>query len=147
MGLLEINHTSFTVADVEASAKWYCDVLGFEVMSNATRAKDFSEQVTGIPGADLHIIYVRGGGYAIELIQYTGAPGVKIDTATNNVGSALVCYNVENMEGMYADLKANGVKIMSEPIPIPDGPNKGGLVVYLEDLDGNTLEFIERPKG
>lgn len=147
MGLVEINHTSFTVADVEAAAKWYCDVLGFEVMSNARRTQEFSEKVTGIPRADLHIIYVRGAGYPIELIQYTGAPGVKIDTATNNVGSAHVAYNVEDLKGMYADLKAKGVKIMSEPIPIPDGPNKGGLVVYLEDLDGNSLEFIERPRG
>ncbi|MFC1492207.1 VOC family protein, partial [Nitrospinota bacterium] len=130
-----------------ASAKWYCETLGFEVMSDANRPKDFSEEVTGIPGAELHIIYVRGGGYAIELIEYIGSPGIKIDTATNNVGSAHVAYNVENLEEMYADLKARGVKIMSVPVTIPDGPNKGGLVVYLEDLDGNTLEFIERPKG
>lgn len=147
MGLVEINHTSFTVADVDASAKWYCDVLGFEVMSDATRSREFTEKVTGIPGAELHIIYVKGAGYAIELVQYTGAPGVKIDTATNNVGSAHVCYNVEDLEGMYIGLKAKGVTIISPPITVTDGPNKGGLVVYLEDPDGNTLEFVERPKG
>lgn len=146
MGLMEINHTSFTVADVEAAAKWYCDMLGFEVMSNAKRGQKFSEEVTGIPGADLHIIYVKGAGYPIELIQYVGAPGVKLDTATNNVGSAHVAYNVDRLEKMYADLKAKGVKIMSAPITIPEGPNKGGLVVYLEDLDGNTLEFIQKPE-
>ena len=146
MGLLEINHTSFTVADVEASANWYCDKLGFEVMSNATRAKDFSEKVTGIPGADLHIIYVKGGGYPIELVQYVGSPGVKIDTATNNVGSAHVAYIVDELQEMYKELTSKGVKILSPPITVNDGPNKGGLVVYLEDLDGNTLEFIERPK-
>ncbi|MFQ5693946.1 MAG: VOC family protein, partial [Nitrospinota bacterium] len=98
-----------------------------------------------IPGAVLHIIYVRGGGYNIELIEYTGAPGVKIDTATNNVGSAHVCYNVEDLAGMYASLRERGVRFMGPPLEIPAGPNKGGLVVYLEDLDGNTLEFIQPP--
>lgn len=146
MGLTSINHTSFTVADVAASAKWYCDMLGFEVVSDAMRSKAYCEAVTGIPGAELHIIYVKGGGYHIELIEYIGAPGVKIDTATNNVGSAHVAYNVENLSGMYADLKARGVKFMSPPVGITDGPNKGGQVVYLEDPDGNTLEFIEPPK-
>lgn len=145
MPLTSINHTSFTVSDVEASAKWYCEILGFEVLSDATRPKDYSEKVTGIPGADLHIIYVRGGGYAIELIQYIGAPGVKIDTATNNVGSAHVAYNVSGLREMHETLRAKGVRFMSPPVDIPDGSNKGGLVVYLEDPDGNTFEFIEPP--
>ncbi len=147
MGLVEINHTSFTVADVEAAAKWYCDKLGFEVMSDLHRPRDYCEAVTGIPGAELHIIYVKGGGYPIELIEYTGAKGVKIDTATNNVGSAHVAYNVENLREMHADLTAKGVRVISEPVPITQGANKGGLVIYIEDLDGNTFEFIERPKG
>ncbi len=146
MALASINHTSFTVADVKAAAKWYCQMLGFEVISDAKRPREFSETVTGIPGAELHIVYVRGGGYSIELIQYIGAPGVKIDTATNNVGSAHVAYNVDGLREMYASLKAKGVRFMSPPVEIPDGPNKGGLVVYLEDLDGNTLEFIQPPK-
>lgn len=145
MGLLEVNHTSFTVRDVEAAAKWYCKYLGFEVMSESHRPVDYCQAVTGIPGAALYIIYVQGGGYSIELIEYTASKGVKIDTATNNVGSAHVAYTVENLEELYADLTARGVKIVSPPVPITQGKNKGGIVIYLEDLDGNTLEFIERP--
>ena len=90
-------------------------------------------------------IYVRGGGYPIELIEYTASAGEKIDTATNNVGSAHVAYSVENLEEMYADFMDKGVRVISAPVSITQGANKGGLVIYLEDLDGNTLEFIERP--
>ena len=147
MGLIEINHTSFTVADAPAAAKWYCEKLGFEVMSDMRRPADYCEAVTGIPGAELHIIYVRGGGYPIELIEYTASAGEKIDTATNNVGSAHVAYNVENLQEMYADFMDKGVRVISPPVPITQGANKGGLVIYLEDLDGNTLEFIERPRS
>lgn len=146
MGLTGVNHTSFTVADVKASAKWYCEKLGFEVMSDAVRDPAYCEKVTGIHGAHLHIIYVRGAGYPIELIQYIGGAGVKIDTATNNVGSAHVCFNVDSLHAMYAALKRQGVRFMSPPVGINDGPNKGGLVVYMEDLDGNTLELIQPPR-
>ncbi len=48
---------------------------------------------------------------------------------------------------MYADFMDKGVRVVSSPVPITQGANKGGLVIYLEDLDGNTLEFIERPSS
>ncbi len=145
MGLVSINHTSFTVSDASAIAKWYCEMLGFTIVSDETRPQDYSEKVTGIPGADLRIIYVRGVDYHIELVEYVGAPGVKIDTATNNVGSAHIAYNVNDLKGMYETLAPRGVKFVSPPVPVTQGPNKGGYVVYVEDPDGNTLELIERP--
>ncbi len=145
MGLKSINHTSFTVSDAGAVARWYCEMLDFVVVSDERRPQDYSEKVTGIPGADLRIVYIRGGGYLIELVEYVGAPGVKIDSSTNNVGSAHIAYNVSGLAEMYRTLAPRGVKFVSEPVPITQGANKGGLVVYVEDPDGNTLELIERP--
>ena len=147
MGLLSINHTSFTVSDALAIAGWYCETLDFTILSDETRPQDYSEKVTGIKGADLRIVYIRGGEYNIELVEYVGAPGVKIDTATNNVGSAHIAYNVNDLNGMYESLAPKGVKFVSEPVPVTQGPNTGGFVVYLEDPDGNTLELIERPSS
>ncbi len=145
MGLVSINHTSFTVSDAAAIAEWYCEMLDFTIVSVDTRPQDYSEKVTGIPGADLRIVYILGGGYHIELVEYVGAPGVRIDTATNNVGSAHIAYNVNDLKGMYDALAPRGVRFVSEPAPVTQGPNTGGFVVYIEDPDGNTLELIERP--
>ena len=147
MGLVSINHTSFTVSNAKAIAEWYREILDFTILSDETRPRDYSEKVTGIAGADLRIIYIRGGEYNIELVEYVGAPGVRIDTATNNVGSAHIAYNVNDLNGMYEDLTPRGVKFVSPPVPVTQGPNKGGFVVYLEDPDGNTLELIERPSA
>ncbi len=147
MGLVSINHTSFTVSDTAAIAEWYCEMLDFTIVSVDTRPQDYSEKVTGIPGADLRIVYIKGGGYHIELVEYVGAPGVRIDTATNNVGSAHIAYNVNDLKGMYEALAPRGVRFVSEPVPVTQGPNTGGFVVYIEDPDGNTLELIERPGG
>ena len=108
MGLVSINHTSFTVSDAAAIAEWYCEMLDFTIVSVDIRPQDYSEKVTGIPGADLRIVYIKGGGYHIELVEYVGAPGVKIDTATNNVGSAHIAYNVNDLNGMYENLAPRG---------------------------------------
>ena len=37
MGLVSINHTSFTVSDARAIAEWYCETLDFTIVSVDTR--------------------------------------------------------------------------------------------------------------
>ena len=68
--------------------------------------------------------------------------GVKIDTRTCNVGSAHVCFNVDDFHGLLKRVVAAGGRMAGEPTAIPDGPNAGRLAVYLEDPDNNTIEFV-----
>ncbi len=138
-----VNHTSFTVSDVDRSVAFYTDALGMKLLNVSERDPEFSELVTGIPGAHLKIAYVEAANYRIELIQYLSPPAEKIDTRTCNVDSAHVAFNVDDLQGMYEEMSAKGVKFISEPCIVPAGPNKGGKVVYLEDPDSNTLEFIQ----
>jgi catechol 2,3-dioxygenase-like lactoylglutathione lyase family enzyme len=140
-----VNHTSFTVSDLDRSVQFYTEALGMKLLNVSERDPAFSEKVTGIPGAHLRIAYVEAAGYCIELIQYLAPPAVKIDTRTCNVGSAHLAFNVDDLQGMYEEMSAKGVTFISPPCTIPAGPNKGGKAVYLEDLDNNTLEFIEPP--
>lgn len=138
-----VNHTSFTVSDLDRSIQFYTEALGMRLLSISERDVAFSEQVTGIPGAHLRIAYVEAAGYRIELIQYLAPPGEKIDTRTCNVGSAHIAFNVDNLQRMVDEMSATGVKFISPPRTIPLGPNQGGKAVYLEDPDNNTLELIE----
>ena len=46
---------------------------------------------------------------------------------------------------MYRRLSERGVHFVSEPVAITAGVNAGGATVYLEDPDGNTLEFVTAP--
>ncbi len=140
-----VNHTSFTVSDLERSIRFYTDALGMNLLNVSERDPAFSEKVTGIPGAHLRIAYVEAAGYRIELIQYLSPPGETLDTRTCNVGSAHLAFNVDDLQGMYERLSAKGVHFVSPPCVVPAGPNKGGKAVYLEDPDHNTLEFIEPP--
>jgi lactoylglutathione lyase len=142
--VIATNHTSFTVSNVERAVSFYQDILGFKLLSLAERPPWFSELATGIKGAHLKTAYLEApGGHRLELIQYLNPPGVKLDTRTNNVGSAHLALNVDDLHKMYQELKAKGMRFQGEPIEIPAGPNKGNWMVYLLDPDDFTLELIQ----
>ena len=142
--ILNTNHTSFTVSDVESSIAFYRDLLGFKLLSLAERPPAFAELATGIPGAHLKTAYLQApGGHRLELIQYLHPPGMKLDTRTHNVGSAHLAFDVDDLRRVYRELKGQGVRFKGDPIEIPAGPNKGNLMVYMLDPDDFTLELIQ----
>ncbi len=143
MTIVSVNHTSFTVSDVDRSVSFYRD-LGMKLISLAERDSGFAEKITGIPGAHLKVAYLRApDGNQLELIQYFSPPGTKLDNRTHNVGSAHLGFNVDDLRGMYSVLKDKGVLFKSPPMEVPAGPNKGNLAVYCVDPDGFTLEFVQ----
>ena len=142
-----MNHVSFTVSDLSISISFYRDILGLKLISLAERDSTFSEKVTGIKGAKLNIAYFKAFNCAVELIQYLQPKGKRIDTATNNVGSAHVCFIVNDFAMMVARLKEYGVEFVSEDnCIVPAGPNKGRGVAYFHDPDRNTIEVISSSK-
>lgn len=143
--IISPNHTSFTVSDMERSLAFYRDLLGFEVVSERVSGAEFASKITGIPGAELKVVYVRAGGYFLELIQYLAAEGERIEPRTNRPGSAHLCFNVDDIDKAYAKLVAHGVKVQHEPVEVGGGPNKGGRAMYFLDPDGFTIEFIQPP--
>lgn len=145
--ILSVNHTSFTVSDVEKTVAFYRDVLGATMLNISERPPGFAGRVTGIEGAHLKIAYVQLGNHQIELIQYLWPPGEKLDVRTMNVGSAHICFNVENIHAMVEEMRGKGVAFKSDPQEIPTGPNKSGYAVYFTDPDGITLEFIQPPRA
>jgi catechol 2,3-dioxygenase-like lactoylglutathione lyase family enzyme len=137
-----MNHASFTVSNLEKSIIFYKDILGLKLLDTSTRGVEFSQKVTGIQGADLKIAYFEVNNCRIELIEYLAPKGQKIDTTTSNVGSAHICFNVDNFTDFVMKLKKNNVKFSGEVCEIPGGPNKGKNVLYFEDNDSNSIEII-----
>lgn len=138
-----MNHTSFTVSNLQESVDFYQNVLGLELISLADRNEEFSSAVTGIRGAKLNIAYLRAPNCSIELIEYTGAAGVRLDTATNNTGSAHICFNIRDFDEWLVHMEQNNIRFRGKLCHVPSGPNKGKRVCYAMDNDGNNLEFIE----
>jgi catechol 2,3-dioxygenase-like lactoylglutathione lyase family enzyme len=138
------NHTSFTVSNLERTLGLFRDGLGFEVTSKAPRDVKLTERITGVPGADLLIAFVRAPGHTLELIEYR-APASKgaVKARPCDTGFAHIAFNVDDAQAAVAAVQRYGVKPIAPPVTIDQGPNKGRKVVYVRDWDGITLEFIE----
>ena len=138
------NHTSFTVSSLDRSIGFFRDCLGFELISRAPRDPAIVSRITGVPGADMEIAFLRGPGHTIELIQYKGpAQRGRIEARPCDTGFAHVAFNVDDVEAAVAAAKPYQVEAIAPPVAINTGPNKGRKVVYLRDWDGVTVELIE----
>jgi catechol 2,3-dioxygenase-like lactoylglutathione lyase family enzyme len=140
--ITSVNHLSFTVSNLNTSVSFYEKVLGLTLVNVCERDAEFSEKVTGIKGAHLKIAYLGVSNGAIELIEYISPQGKKLDTRTCNVGSAHICFNVDDFFGMVDFLRRNKVVFSGEVCDVPAGPNKGKHVLYFKDPDSNTIEMI-----
>ena len=115
--VLGTNHTSFTVSDLERSIGFWRDCLGCELISKAPRDPGLVSRITGVAGA--------------------------VKARPCDTGFAHVAFNVDDAAAAVAAAERYGVKPVSQPVTIDQGPNQGRRVVYLRDWDGITIEMIE----
>jgi len=137
-----LHHPSFTVENLDRSIAFYRDLLGIPMEGVWERDPDYSEDITGIKGAQVKVAYFKLPNASFELVEYMSAPGKKIDTATNNVGSAHICFIADDFDAFIERLRSAGVTFAGKVCTIPAGSNKGKKVVYVEDPDNNSLELL-----
>ena len=139
-------HFSFTVSNVDEALHFFCDLLGLTATPAMKVDSAAVQKIIGMPGAKLRISMVQlPDGRSIELIQYVKPKGTAIDLATCNAGVAHIAFSVDNIQKMYDDLSAKGVKFVSAPVWEPRNDGKGKWAhCYLRGPDGITFELIER---
>ena len=107
--IFRTNHTSFTVSDLDQTIGFFCDGLGFDLLSRAPRDPKIIQQVTGVAGAEMEIAFVQGPGHRIELIQYLApAERGRIESRPCDVGFAHLAYDVDDID---ADGKVQDVDV------------------------------------
>jgi catechol 2,3-dioxygenase-like lactoylglutathione lyase family enzyme len=150
--ILSIWHTSFTVADLDRSIAFYRDELGLELVHEQEQANAYTRTFVGYPDAHLRIAQfaIPGAaaprsGHVIELVEYVAPRGEPVHPERYQPGAAHLAFQVQDTRELHARLAAQGVRFISEPVAITAGINAGGATVYLEDPDGNTLEFVTAP--
>jgi len=146
-----VHHLGLTVADIERSIEFYRDLLGMELIRRRPSVTaDYVAKQTGYDKIELNVASFRVGPdspQTMEVVQYMNQEGEPSDQATNRPGNSHLCMLVDDLRVSYDDLVSRGVRFKSEPVEITAGPNAGGLVVYLLDPDGYTLELFQPPSG
>ena len=123
-----------SVADLDASVRWYVEKLGMRVIMEPPPSDGFTVKV------------VEGGGLVVELLHNaaaaplrTVAPSVTHTTQVHGVFKAGVV--VADYGRTLATLRARGVDIAVGPFPARNGQPANFIV---RDNAGNLLQFFGR---
>ena len=139
---VQVHHTGFTVSDVDRSAEFY-KLFGLEEAARFVLEGDEFEAAVGVPGAVAQFVMLRGKNTVVELIQYTQGAGREFDRSNSDVGSAHVCFTVDDMEQTRQRLQAAGVSLVAAPTTPADGTS----FAFLRDPDGISVEILQAGPG
>jgi methylmalonyl-CoA/ethylmalonyl-CoA epimerase len=128
-------HWGVSVPDIEASIKWYGDILGFKLESNVF-----------LPQAHSKVAFMCRGDYRIELFEVEGAEGLPAGRRVPNEdlkthGNKHQAFSIRDIHKFVDYLKARNVVIAKDIFQVGDD-----LVVFINDNTGNLIEFIQKPE-
>ncbi|HEV7663084.1 MAG TPA: VOC family protein [Chloroflexota bacterium] len=127
---LEFNHAGIVVSDIEASTRFYRDLLGFDVVTSYK-----------MPG-DWPITYLRSGGGQVELLGRHGVARREGPTDPGDgAGITHIGFKTDDLEGIAARLRDAGVQFKTGPKPAGSGI---GRLMFVYDPDFNEVEIIQR---
>jgi catechol 2,3-dioxygenase-like lactoylglutathione lyase family enzyme len=141
-GIVSVNHTGFTVSDLQRTSSFFRDVLGFAISPTTRHSGPAVERMIGVPGAVIDIAFATCANHTIELICYVEPRSRRAsDLRHCDTGFAHVAFEVGDIDRMAVAVQASGYRLFSEPQVVPAGPRKGGKNVYAQGPDGIVIEL------
>lgn len=121
-------HAAINAADLERSLHFYRDILGLPVVEDLTLE-------TGV-----RLVHLRvGEGATVELF---GRPEPLAAIApAPQAGLTHLALAVDDVDAVYAELRAKGVEFTGAPRP---GLGQTRKLVFCKDPDGTLIEFVEK---
>lgn len=142
-----LHHMGITVSNIDAAIEFYRGLTAGEVVGPLVKSGPAVEAVTGYPGIEVHLAFLSlpGGDAVIELAEYRGGSGERIDPDNGRAGSAHPAIVVDDMDATLERMRARGVRATADPQTATDGPLKGFRYVYLIGPDEVRVELLEAP--
>ncbi|APB32302.1 lactoylglutathione lyase [Gloeomargarita lithophora Alchichica-D10] len=125
---MRLLHTMLRVGDLEASLRFYCDVLGMQLL----RRQDY-------PGGEFTLAFVGYGDEAnqtvIELTYNWGQTEYDLGDAFGHIA-----LGVDDIYTMCEQIKAKGGQVVREPGPMKHGST---VIAFVQDPTGYKIELIQ----
>ena len=139
----DYHHTVLLVSDFNRSLDFYCDTLGFELISrDEDRRGPFLDQMFNVNEVVIKLALIRAGGEIVEVIEVVSPPEITRHDGTDaRYGIARIGWEVDEIETMVGELRAKGVEFLSDIVDMTVGHYAGGKVVFFRDPDGIILEL------
>ncbi len=139
-------HAGLTVSDIEASLRFWRDLLGFEEAGRGRIEWEHIDELIGLAGTEIEWVELRlPDGTTVELQQHHRplgralAPGGENDPGRSHLGLV-----VDDLESILRRAQAEGFRSRSpDPVAIPRGAFAGWTAVYLIDPDGYGVELMQ----
>ncbi|MDB5619193.1 VOC family protein [Tardiphaga sp.] len=117
-----LDHVHIYTANPAASAKWFADSLGAEVVTSPIR------------------IEAKLGGLRVFFEQVSEADAVGAAPTSPHKGYDHLAFAVKDLDALAADMKSKGVVFTREPLTIRPGVR----ICFIEGPDGISIELLER---
>ncbi|MDR1904423.1 MAG: VOC family protein [Treponema sp.] len=125
-----IGHTAIRARDIEATARFYTEVLGFK---EAFRMYSKEE-------GKLSTIYIYIAPYQFIEI-FPGGTEEAVQDRQCAIGHSHICYEVDDLAAYQEEVRARGAPI---DVELKTGFSKC-LQFWTHDPDGNRMEFMQLP--
>ncbi len=128
----QINHVAVVVDDMEKALSFWRDALGMEL-----------HELRDVPAETSQVAFLPLHGSEVELVQpTTDDSGVAKYLAKRGPGMHHLCLEVDDIEGMMAQLKSKGVRLINdEPRTAADG--KRYAFIHPESTSGVLVELYQ----
>lgn len=134
LSFMRADHVEIRVPSFKETVQWYKEKLGFR--------EQVSWTVKALPG--LKIAYLELNGFRLEIIgdNFTSKRRVpsNFQEALNVEGYGHICFEVNNVDAVLAELSERGVAVFVPAATYPLG-NTWRRVGFVLDNNGNVIEF------
>lgn len=133
--ITKINHIAVAVEDIEDALPFWRDALGFKL-----------DHVEDVPEQKAKVAFLPVGESEMELVQPTSPDtGTARFLAQRGPGMHHLCFEVDDLEGMLAQLKAKGIRLINETPQELEGRRMA--FVHPRSTGGVLVELYELLKG
>ena len=135
------------VRDIETSARFYTNVIGFTEVEGFTVATDFASAAGLTDQQPLAVrVFVLGKGESATKVKLMEVPGVRIAEGDNayihsQLGFRYLPIYIDDMTEAMKRLRDAGLAPVGGPILIGNDPS-GSYLTVVRDSDGNLIELI-----
>lgn len=141
------NHMGLTVSNLDRSVEFYCGGLGLPLPPEGHDFIIEGDWLSRLVGADdprIRVAFIPLDHGVLELLEYQQPGDGKTTASLANwdAGSAHLALNIADLASFYERTR-DELPYLSAPQQVEGGPWAGGLVVYLRDPDGNSVELVD----
>jgi methylmalonyl-CoA/ethylmalonyl-CoA epimerase len=127
-----IDHIAIVVEDIESTLDFWREALGLEL-----------EHVIDVPEQKSMVAFLPIGDSEIELVKpTTDDSGVARYLQKRGPGMHHICFEVDDIEAVLAQLKVKGVRLINET-PIAGSDGKKLAFIHPESTHGVLVELYE----